>query len=127
MQELRHDQVPAGEPGVSPRGVAGKIEAFGWGLFFIWIGIAFLADVGWAAGILGVGVIALGTQAARKAFGQPIELFGLAMGLVMVGWGAWELLGLGAGGFDLPSALLPILLIALGLSLVLGAFLRKPR
>jgi len=26
---------------------AAMIDAAGWGLFFIWVGIAFLADVGW--------------------------------------------------------------------------------
>jgi hypothetical protein len=43
-----------------------RMDAFGWGLFFIWIGVAFLADVGWGVGFLGVGVIILGTMVTRE-------------------------------------------------------------
>jgi hypothetical protein len=42
-----------------------KLDAVGWGLFFIWIGIAILADVGWGVGLIGVGTIILGTLVAR--------------------------------------------------------------
>jgi hypothetical protein len=38
----------------------------GWGLFFIWMGIAVLADVGWGVGFLGVGLIILGALGARE-------------------------------------------------------------
>lgn len=43
-----------------------KLDAVGWGLFFIWMGIAFLADVGWGVGFLGVGLIILGSLGARE-------------------------------------------------------------
>jgi hypothetical protein len=43
-----------------------KLDTLGWGLFFIWIGVAFLADVGWGAGLIGVGLIILGTLVARE-------------------------------------------------------------
>jgi hypothetical protein len=43
-----------------------RLDAFGWGLFFIWIGVAFLADVGWGVGFLGIGVIILGSLAIRE-------------------------------------------------------------
>lgn len=43
-----------------------KLDAIGWGLFFIWIGIAILANVGWGFGLIGVGVIILGGFAARE-------------------------------------------------------------
>ncbi|MDH4264254.1 MAG: hypothetical protein OEW45_01330 [Deltaproteobacteria bacterium] len=46
-----------------------KLDAAAWGLFFIWTGIAFLADVGWGAGLLGVGIITLGAQVARRYSG----------------------------------------------------------
>jgi len=36
-----------------------KLDAIGWGIFFIWVGIALLADVGWGVGCIGVGVIIL--------------------------------------------------------------------
>ena len=47
--------------------ISKKLEATGWGLFFIWIGIAFLANFDFGLGLLGVGIITLGGQAARKA------------------------------------------------------------
>ncbi len=34
-----------------------RIEATAWGLFFVWVGIAFLANVSDGIGLLGVGVI----------------------------------------------------------------------
>lgn len=43
-----------------------KLDALGWGLFFIWIGVAILADVGWGMGLIGVGLIILGALAARE-------------------------------------------------------------
>jgi hypothetical protein len=43
-----------------------KLDAVGWGLFFIWIGVAVLADVGWGVGLIGVGLIILGGLAARE-------------------------------------------------------------
>jgi hypothetical protein len=42
------------------------LDAIGWGLFFVWTGTAFLADVGWGAGLIGVGVIILGMLAVRE-------------------------------------------------------------
>ena len=46
--------------------LARSLDSLGWGLFFIWIGIAFLADVGWGVGCVGVGLIILGGLVARE-------------------------------------------------------------
>jgi hypothetical protein len=43
-----------------------KLDAAGWGLFFIWMGIAILADVGWGVGFLGLGIIILGSLGVRE-------------------------------------------------------------
>jgi hypothetical protein len=43
-----------------------KLDAVGWGLFFIWIGIAVLADVGWGVGCIGTGLIIFATLAVRE-------------------------------------------------------------
>jgi len=48
---------------------ASKFDAAGWALFFIWVGIAWLADFGWGIGLLGVAAITLGMQALRRASG----------------------------------------------------------
>lgn len=48
-----------------------KVEAVGWGLFFIWIGIAILADVGWGIGLIGIGVLILGLRVADAYLSNP--------------------------------------------------------
>lgn len=107
------------------RTLSGRIDAFGWGLFFIWIGIAFLADVSWPLGIAGAGVIALGSQAVRKYEGLPVDRFGVAMGLAMVSWGAWSHLQPRFGLLQVPGAFWPVLFIAVGAALVVRAVLRR--
>lgn len=47
-----------------------KLDAVGWGLFFVWIGVALLLEVGWGIGLLGVGIITLGGQAGRRCLGD---------------------------------------------------------
>jgi hypothetical protein len=42
-----------------------EIDAIGWGVFFIWVGLAVLADLGWGVGMIGVGLIILGVFVAR--------------------------------------------------------------
>jgi hypothetical protein len=107
--------------------VAKKLDAIGWGLFFVWIGTAVLAGARWGAGLAGVGVIAAGTQAARKYFGLPVERLGLVIGIVFLGWGVWELFGAELGRTGISGSLLPVVCIVVGVALVVSALLRKPR
>lgn len=110
------------------RALSGRIDAFGWGLFFIWIGMAFLLDVGWPLGIAGLGVIALGAQGARRYEGLRVDHFGFAMGVAMVVWGAWSYLQPRFGPLQVPGAFWPVLFIAVGAVLVARAVVRrKPR
>jgi len=44
-----------------------KLDTVGCALFFIWIGIAILANVGWGVGLIGVGVIILGGLVAKES------------------------------------------------------------
>lgn len=106
------------------RDLSGRIDAFGWGLSFIWVGIAFLADVGWPLGIAGLGVIAVGSQIVRRYEGLHVDRFGLAMGLAMVGWGGWSYFQPRFGP-QVPGAFWPVLLIAAGAVLVARAVLRR--
>lgn len=109
------------------RSVIDRLDAIGWGLFLVWMGVAFLADVGWDVGIFGVGLIALGGQAARRYLGVPVERFGLAIGIVFLVWGAWDLLKLRFGEARFPGGLLPVLCIILGSVVIVAALIRKPR
>jgi hypothetical protein len=95
------------------------LDAAGWGLFFVWIGIALIADVGWGVGLLGVGIITLGAQAARNYFGLKLEGFWVVTGFLFVLGGVWEL-------FNVPLDLMPILCIVAGVALFVSVLVGKP-
>ena len=97
-----------------------RLNAIGWGLFFIWIGMAFLADVGWGAGLLGVGVIILGGQVTRTYSGLKLEGFGVVVGSLFFLGGIWELLNI---RFDLT----PILCVVAGVALLVSVLVGKAR
>ena len=97
--------------------VTHKLDAAAWGLFFVWVGVALIANLGWGLGLLGVGVITLGGQLARKYFSLTVERFWVVVGLLFVLGGVWELLGL-------QFSLVPILLIVAGVALLLSAVRR---
>jgi len=94
-----------------------KLDAAAWGLFFIWTGIALLAGIGWGFGLLGVGIITLGGQFARKYFALTFEGFWVVVGLLFFVGGVWELLSVRIG-------LVPILLIIAGAALLVSAVRR---
>jgi hypothetical protein len=97
----------------------GKLEAAGWGLFFIWAGIALLARAGWGVGLLGVGIIMLGAQVTRMYFGLKLEGFWVAAGFCFVLGGAWQL-------FNVQLGFLPVLFIAAGIALLVSTFVGSP-
>jgi hypothetical protein len=99
-------------------GLAPKLDAAGWGLFFIWVGAALLLDLSWGVGILGVAVIILLGQAARKYFGIALEGFWIVVGLLFLLGGFWEL-------YKVEVNLVPILLIVAGAALLISIFRRR--
>ncbi len=104
-------------PATSPVVIAHKLDAAAWGLFFVWVGIALIADIGWGPGLVGVGIITLVGQLARKYFGLTVERFWVVVGLLLVLGGVWELLGL-------QFSLVPVLLIVAGVALLVSAVRR---
>jgi len=101
----------------SEKAIASKLDTIGWGAFFIWIGIAFLLDLGFGVGLLGVGAITLLEQAARVYYKIKLEMFWLVAGLVFLLGGLWDM-------FEPDLPFLPILLIIAGL-VMLGTVLIK--
>ncbi len=95
-----------------------RLDAAAWGLFFLWTGVALLAGLSWGVALLGVGIITLGAQWARKYFGLTLETFWVVVGLLFLAGGAWELLSLRVG-------LVPIVLIVAGVALLVSAA-RRP-
>lgn len=95
--------------------IAEQLDAACWGAFFLWVGIALLSEADWGVGLLGVGLITLAGQAARRYFKLKLEGFWVVVGvLFLVG-------GLGAlSKLELPMG--PIVLIAAGLALLISVF-----
>lgn len=120
--ESQHDRTGENRPAL-----AKKVAGVAWGLFLVWMGVAFLANVGWGVGLLGVGVITLGAQVARKYFGLPVEQFWLVMGIAFVVSGVWKSLNVHLGQAPIPGSPVPILFIAVGVVVIVSALLRKPR
>ena len=90
---------------------AGKLDAVSWALFFVWVGVAWIAELGLGVGLLGVGVITLGTQLVRKFMQLKVEGFWLFVGTMFALGGIWELA-------NVEVALVPLLLILGGLALL---------
>lgn len=99
--------------------IARRLDAVGWGVFFLWVGVALIAGFGWGVGLLGVGIITLGTQAARRSFGLAREGFWVLVGLLFVLAGAWEVLAV-------RHSLVPFVLIAAGLALLASGLRKGP-
>ena len=89
-----------------------RFDAAGWAAFFIWVGIAWLADVGLGVGLLGVAAITLGMQGLRKVYGVPVEGFWVLIGVGFAVAGLWQ-------WFDIQQPLAPFVLIAAGLALLI--------
>jgi hypothetical protein len=53
-----------------------RLDTVGWSLFFIWVGIAWLAGVSIGIGLLGVAAITLAMQLVRKLQAMKVEVFG---------------------------------------------------
>lgn len=84
------------------------LSSIGWALFFIWIGIAFLVGFNEGVGLLGIGVITLGIQFARKLSGLAFEGFWVVVGVLFVLGSFWNL-------YEVDIPIIPILLIIAGL------------
>ena len=88
-----------------------RLDAIGWAIFFIWVGIAWLADVGIGVGLLGVAAITLGMQGLRRIRHLPVDGFWVLVGMGFAIAGFWH-------WFDIQKPLAPFILIAAGVALV---------
>lgn len=95
-----------------------RYDAVGWALFFVWVGVAWLAGFSLGAGLLGVAVITLGMQGIRWINGIPIEGFWVLVGLGFALAGLWQ-------WFDVQKPLTPFVFIAVGIAVLLWGM--RPR
>ncbi len=106
-------------PTLQRKRAAHELDTAMWGLLLIWIGISLLAGLGWGIGLLGVGIILLVEQFARRYLAIRLEGFWLVVGLVFVIGGVAELL-------DFHISLIPVACIVAGMALLLSVVLGKP-
>lgn len=98
-------------------GPADTLAIVGWALFFIWIGVALLLNVGFHIGLLGVGIIILAMQGVRLSSKQKLEWGWVVVGLLFV------IGGLG-GLFEMRRSLMPILFIVAGVVLIISIIIK---
>jgi hypothetical protein len=91
-----------------------RLNAISGGVLLIWIGIAMLFDVGWGGGLIVVGIILLGEQTARWIYSVKFNKLWVIAGLIAVFAGILILSGV-------KVSLIPVLLIAFGISLLISA------
>lgn len=100
-------------------GLAQKLDGISWAVSLIWVGVAFQLDVSWGWGLLGAAAIILGAAVIRWLKKLPVEGFSVAVGVVLLEVGVWEL-------FRVSWPLVPILISGCGLA-VLWRTLRGQR
>jgi hypothetical protein len=106
------------EEAIDRSSVAEKLDAVGWGLFFLWMGVALLFDFRWGVTLVGIGIITLGEQLARFASNLKMQGFWVVVGVGFLLGGIWQ-------AMDAELPLVPILLILAGLTVLLARFLPK--
>jgi hypothetical protein len=100
------------------RAIERRVAGASWGVFFLWVGYALLAELSVGVGLLGVGLITLMGQAGRRIFMLPFEGFWVLAGIVFMAAGLWQV-------YALEVPLVPILLVGVGVLLVAGAVLGR--
>jgi hypothetical protein len=106
--------------------LAKLIESAGWGVFLIWFGIIFLANLSWGMGLIGFGVILLSTQFIRAFFALKVHRFGAMLGMLFVIGGALRSLNIDLDKFLVPAWLIPSLFIVAGMVILVSALWRSP-
>lgn len=97
---------------------ASVFDIVGWALFLIWVGVAWLLNIGLGYGLLGVGVLTLAMQTVRHFNSVKVEGFWVFVGFAFMVGALWEIWSV-----DIPLA--PIVLIALGIGILLSRYFRK--
>ena len=96
------------------------LEAAGWGLLLVWLGITLLLAIGGPIFLIGTGVIVLTLQTVRANWNLETETFWLILGVVFVGAGVAESFGLGVSP-------VPLALILLGLAVLYDVYKRTQK
>lgn len=98
----------------------GLLDAIGWAAFFIWVGASWLTGLELGYILLGIGIVILLVQAARRVFHLAMEGILVVVGCTFFAAGYWELWNVG-----IPLA--PVVLIACGIAVLVRQFLPRHR
>ena len=106
-----------------------NFETIAWGMFFIWWGItdsdlALIPSLPQGTGWIGIGLILLGLNAARSLNGIPASSFTTILGILALAVGGLKLTRSILGLPPIELSLFPILLVALGMTLLMRELLR---
>ncbi len=88
------------------------LDIGGWAVFFIWIGVAWLLEIGLGWGIVGTGILLLFLQGLRAIFHVHVEAFWVIAAIALVVGGFWEL-------WEVAIPLAPLVLIGIGIGLII--------
>lgn len=97
---------------------ARSIDAAGWGLFFMWVGIALLADLSWTVSLIGTAAIILVVQGVLFLRKERLDVFMAAAGVVL-------LIGAIADVYASIWSFFPALLIVVGIAMLADTFRRR--
>ena len=102
-----------------------RIEATGWGLFFLWVGVALVASVGWGIALLGTGVISLAVQSARRLSGLSVCRWSVGFGACLTLAGLVQWLDVPLGEAPLPAWVVPAAFAAIGIAILVSTWARR--
>ena len=94
------------------------LDSVAWAALFIWVGAAWLAGLELGYILLGIGLLVLAMQGARRLARLGLETLWVLVGCGFFAAGYWELWNIGV-------PLAPIVLIAAGISLLAWQFLAR--
>lgn len=97
---------------------ARTIDAAGWALFFMWIGVVLLAGFTWTVSLIGTAVIILSVQAVLLFRREKLDVFMAAVGAVL-------LVGAITDVYGSIWSLFPALLIVIGVAMLADTFRRR--
>lgn len=106
--------------------LAEMLDATGWALFFIWIGIASFATLGWGIAFAGVGSLLLIAQLVRRYYALPISGPGLVFGTIFVVAGILQVFDIQLERTSIANWIIPAIFIATGIAIFVSMWMRKP-
>ena len=109
------------------RAMAARVDAVGWGIFFIWVGVALLTYLSWPVFFLGTGTVMLAVQSARRYLALKVDRFSLGLGTVFVVASLLRILDLDLELAVMPALLMPFFFIAMGGAIIVFAWKRRSK